>query len=92
MITPELMGNIFDKLGEDKAGVFSALSGLIPSTIGGLVNKAEAGGDGFGPIFDLIKNQGGNFDLGGLIDMRCSGHLVLERPLIVCGTFDLKRL
>lgn len=85
MLTPELMGNISDKLGEDQAGVTSALGGLLPSILGGLVNKAEAGGDSFGPIFDLIKNQGGNFDLGGLIDMMGSGNLAHNDPRDIGG-------
>ncbi|MFK8161626.1 MAG: DUF937 domain-containing protein [Lewinella sp.] len=85
MITPELMGNISDKLGEDKGGISSALGGLIPSILGGLVNKAEAGGDGFGPIFDLIKNQGGNFDRGSLINRLGSGSLAQNDPRDIGG-------
>ena len=85
MLTKEVMGSISEKLGEDSAGVSSALGGLIPSILGGLVNKAEAGGNSFGPIFDLIKNQGGNFDLGGLIDMMGSGNLAQNDPRDIGG-------
>lgn len=85
MLTPQILGTISDKLGEDKAGVTSALGGLLPSILGGLVNKAESGSDSFGPIFDLIKNQGGNFDLGGLIDMMGSGNLAHNDPRDIGG-------
>jgi len=83
MLTPEIMGKISNQLGEEEAGVTSALGGLIPSILGGMVNKAE-GGD-FGGVFDLIKNQGGNFDLGGLIDLMGSGNLAQGDPRDVGG-------
>ncbi len=85
MLSKEMMGTISDKLGENQSGVSSALGGLIPSILGSLVTKAEGGREGFGPIFDLIKNQGSNFDLGGLVDLIGSGNLAHNDPRDIGG-------
>jgi len=80
MLTNDVVGSISNKIGEDSAGVSSALGGLIPSILGGMVNKAEAGGSSFSSIFDMIKNQGGNLDVGGLVNQIGTGNLSQNDP------------
>jgi len=83
MVTPEMMGTIGNKLDESPSGIESALKGLLPSILGGMVQKAE-GGD-FGGIFDLIKAKGGDFDLGNLINIIGSGNLAQNDPRDIGG-------
>ncbi|WP_273444938.1 OmpA family protein [Neolewinella agarilytica] len=82
MITPEMMGTISNQLGESKGGVESALSGILPSILGGMVQKAEGGN--FGAIFDMLKGEN-NFDLGDLIGMMGSGNLAQNDPRDIGG-------
>lgn len=82
MITPELMGTISNQLGEKSGGVESALNGILPSILGGMVQKAEGGN--FGAIFDMLKGDN-NFDLGDLIGMMGSGNLAQNDPRDVGG-------
>lgn len=82
MITPELMGTISNQLGESTGGVESALNGILPSILGGMVQKAEGGN--FGAIFDMLKGDN-NFDLGDLIGMMGSGNLAQNDPRDIGG-------
>ena len=77
MISPELMGTIGNQLNESPSGVESALGGLIPSILGGMVQKAEGGN--FGGIFDMIKGAD-NFELSDLVGMMGSGNLAHNDP------------
>jgi outer membrane protein OmpA-like peptidoglycan-associated protein len=82
MITPALMGTISKQLGESTSGVESALGGILPSILGGLVQKAE--GDSFGGIFDMLKGTD-NFEISDLIGMMGSGNLAQNDPRDVGG-------
>lgn len=82
MLTPELMSTISNQLGEKSGGVESALNGILPSILGGMVQKAEGGN--FGAIFDMLKGDN-NFDLGDLIGMMGSGNLAQNDPRDVGG-------
>lgn len=77
MITPELMGTIGKQLDESPSGVQSALGGILPSILGGMVQKAEGGN--FGGIFDMLKGSD-NFELTDLISMMGSGNLAQNDP------------
>ncbi len=77
MISPELMGSIGKQLNESPSGVESALGGILPSILGGMVQKAEGGN--FGGIFDMLKGSG-NFELTDLIGMMGSGNLAQNDP------------
>ncbi len=77
MITPEMMGTIGKQLNESQSGVESALGGLLPSILGGMVQKAEGGN--FGAIFDMLKGAD-NFELSDLIGMMGSGNLAHDDP------------
>ncbi|TXF87861.1 DUF937 domain-containing protein [Neolewinella aurantiaca] len=82
MLTPEMMGSIGNKLNESPSGVESALSGILPSILGGMVQKAEGGN--FGAIFDMLKGAD-NFNLSDLIGMMGSGNLAQNDPRDIGG-------
>lgn len=83
-ITSSLLEQVSGALGESQSGVSSALGGLLPTILGGLVSKAEDS-NGFGQIFDMINNNG-NADLlsnlGGLINQ---GNLAQNDPKDAAG-------
>lgn len=61
---PSVMNSISDKLGEDSGAVSKAMGGLVPTILGGLLNKSSDAGAMSG-IFGMLKN----FDLGTLSDL-----------------------
>ena len=82
MISPELMGTIGKQLNESPSGIESALGGILPSILGGMVQKAEGGN--FGGIFDMLKGSD-NFELTDLIGMMGSGNLAQNDPRDIGG-------
>jgi outer membrane protein OmpA-like peptidoglycan-associated protein len=77
MLSPELMGTIGKQLNESPSGVESALGGILPSILGGMVQKAEGGN--FSGIFNMLKGSD-NFELSDLIGMMGSGNLAHNDP------------
>lgn len=82
MISPELIGTIGKQLNESPSGVESALGGILPSILGGMVQKAEGGN--FGGIFDMLKGTD-NFEISDLIGMMGSGNLAQNDPRDIGG-------
>jgi outer membrane protein OmpA-like peptidoglycan-associated protein len=74
LFTPDLISKAASSLGESEGGISKALSGLVPSVLGGLVSKANSGAEGAGSILNMAKdamssgitrNLGGLFSSGG---------------------------
>jgi outer membrane protein OmpA-like peptidoglycan-associated protein len=66
LITNELIGKAASSLGESESSVTKAMSGILPSVLGGLVSKATAGGDGASSVLDMAKSAAGSGILGNL--------------------------
>lgn len=57
LVTPSLLNQVTSFTGESDSAVSKGLSALLPSLMGGLVDKAETGGSGFTQIFDMLKGS-----------------------------------
>jgi outer membrane protein OmpA-like peptidoglycan-associated protein len=66
LISNELIGKAASSLGESESSVTKAMSGILPSVLGGLVSKATASGDGASSILDMAKSAAGSGILGNL--------------------------
>jgi outer membrane protein OmpA-like peptidoglycan-associated protein len=83
-ITSSLLEQVSGALGESQSGVSTALGGLLPTILGGLVNKAEDS-NGFGQIFDMIKSNGNSDLLGNLGSLINQGNLAQNDPKDAAG-------
>lgn len=79
-----LLDQVSNTLGESQSGVSQALNGLIPTILGGMVNKADSN-SGFGQIFDLIKTQGNTDILSNLGSLVGGGNLAHNDPKDIGG-------
>jgi outer membrane protein OmpA-like peptidoglycan-associated protein len=66
LISNELVGKAASSLGESESSVTKAMSGILPSVLGGLVSKATSGGDGASSILDMAKGAASSGILGNL--------------------------
>jgi outer membrane protein OmpA-like peptidoglycan-associated protein len=66
LISNELVGKAASSLGESESSVTKAMSGILPSVLGGLVSKATGGGDGASSILDMAKGAASSGILGNL--------------------------
>ncbi len=82
-ISPELIGQAAQMLGENEGGISKAISGLAPTILAGLLNKT-GDSNAMGSIFNLISNfDSGILDnLGSLIG---GGNLAHNDPKDVSG-------
>lgn len=83
-VTSELVSKAASMLGEDASGITKAASGLIPTILGGLLNKSTDT-SAFGNIFNSLqdeKNDGWLDNLGGLIG---GGNLAHNDPKDIAG-------
>src|SRR5579859_6558229 len=61
LFTPDLISKAASSLGESEGGISKALTGLVPTILGGLVSKANSGAAEAGNILSTAKeaaNQG----------------------------------
>lgn len=83
-VTSELVSKAAGMLGEEPSGITKAAASLIPTVLGGLLNKSTDT-SAFGSIFDLLQNkQNDNWmdNLGGLIG---GGNLAQNDPKDIAG-------
>lgn len=84
-VTAELVSKAANMLGEDASGITKAASSLIPTVLGGLLNKSTDT-SAFGSIFDMLKdpqNDSWLDNLGGLIG---GGNLAKGDPKDAAGS------
>lgn len=55
LFTSDLISKASSSLGESEGGISKALSGLVPSLLGGLLSKATSGSEGAGSILSMAK-------------------------------------
>jgi len=83
-VTSELVSKAAGMLGEDASGITKVASSLIPTILGGMVNKS-ADTSAFGSIFNMLQdkqNDGWMDNLGGLIG---GGNLAHNDPKDIAG-------
>lgn len=64
-LTPDMIGKAASYLGESDSTISKAVTGLVPATLAGIINKAESPG-GASSIFDLAQKALGSGILGNL--------------------------
>ena len=85
LVTDQLVKQAASSLGESESGISSAIGSLVPTILGGMLNKSSDP-SGFGQIFDMISNKdnAGLLDnLGGLIG---GGNLAQGDPKDIGGS------
>ncbi len=83
-VTSELVSKAASMLGEDASGITKAASSLIPTILGGMVNKSTDT-SAFGSIFNMLQDKqtdGWMDNLGGLIG---GGNLAQNDPKDIAG-------
>jgi outer membrane protein OmpA-like peptidoglycan-associated protein len=83
-LTSALLEQVSSSLGESKSGVSSALGGMVPAILGGLLGKANDT-SAMGRIFDLIKDKGNPDLLSNLGSLVGSGNLAHNDPKDIGG-------
>src|SRR5882757_2571009 len=66
LFTSDLISKAASSLGEGEGGTAKAISGIIPSVLGGIVSKATSGIDGASSILDMAKGSAGTGILSNL--------------------------
>jgi outer membrane protein OmpA-like peptidoglycan-associated protein len=69
LISNDLISKAAGSLGETEGGISKALSGVIPSVLGGIVSKGSSGVEGASSILNMAKTASGSGILGGLKNM-----------------------
>lgn len=80
-LTPDLISKASSFLGESESGVGKAISGILPTVLGGLVSKASSGGAGATEIFNAAKESHSSGLLGGLGNFFGDGGGLLEKGM-----------
>jgi len=84
LVTDQIVKQAASSLGESESGITSAIGSLVPTILGGMLNKSSDA-SGLGQIFDMVSNKdnAGFLDnLGGLIG---GGNLAQGDPKDVGG-------
>jgi len=87
LFTNDLVSKAASSLGESESSISSAISGAVPSVLGGLISKVSSGEQGASSIFQLAKSAAGSGILGNL-DNVFSG----SSNLLSSGTDMLKSI
>jgi outer membrane protein OmpA-like peptidoglycan-associated protein len=65
-LTPDLISKAGSFLGESESGIGKAISGILPSMLGGVISKASSGTTGADDVFNMAKESHSSGLLGGL--------------------------
>jgi outer membrane protein OmpA-like peptidoglycan-associated protein len=65
-LTPDLISKAGSFLGESESGIGKAISGILPSMLGGVISKASSGNAGADEVFNMAKESHSSGLLGGL--------------------------
>jgi outer membrane protein OmpA-like peptidoglycan-associated protein len=65
-LTPDLISKAGSFLGESESGIGKAISGILPSMLGGVISKASSGNTGADEVFNMAKESHSSGLLGGL--------------------------
>jgi outer membrane protein OmpA-like peptidoglycan-associated protein len=65
-LTPDLISKAGSFLGESDSGIGKAISGILPSMLGGVISKASSGSAGADTVFNMAKESHSSGLLSGL--------------------------
>jgi OmpA-OmpF porin, OOP family len=86
-LTPDLISKASSFLGESDSAVGKAISGILPSVLGGLISKSTSGSAGADEVFNMAKESHSSGFLGGI------GNIFSDRGgLLNKGTGLLKNI
>ena len=83
-ITSELVSKAAGMLGEDASGITKAASSLIPTILGGMVNKSTDT-SAFGSIFNMLQDKQNDSWLDNLGGLLGGGNLAHNDPKDIAG-------
>lgn len=83
-ITPDLLGQLSGKLGESESGISKAIGGLVPTLLGGIINKSSDS-SGLGSVFSMLSNFNPGI-LGNLGSLVGQGNLAHNDPKDAAGS------
>jgi outer membrane protein OmpA-like peptidoglycan-associated protein len=66
LFTPDLVSKAATSLGESEGGISKALTGMVPSVLGGLVSKAGSGGGEASNVLSMAKDAASSGIAGNL--------------------------
>ncbi|MEO6914991.1 MAG: DUF937 domain-containing protein, partial [Chitinophagaceae bacterium] len=69
----DLVSKAASSLGESEGGIAKAMTGIVPTVLAGLLNKAGSGGIGATSIFSMAQDAAGSGMLGNLAGMLGGG-------------------
>ncbi|MFT3982156.1 MAG: DUF937 domain-containing protein [Ferruginibacter sp.] len=79
LFTSDLVGKASSYLGESESGVSKALSGIIPSLLGGIADKATSSNEGAVTVTNLAKESADEGFLGNLGGLLGGGDSLLSK-------------
>ncbi len=88
-ITPSLLSKAVDVVGEDKSSIHKGITGLIPTILGGLIQKSSNTSN-FGSIFNMLKDSKNESYLDNLGDLIGGGNLAKDDPKDIAGNLMSK--
>ena len=90
-LSADLISKATSFLGENESGVAKAISGILPTVLGGMISKASSGGAGANEVFNIAKDTHSSGFLGGLGNLFGDGGGMLGKGLsLVKGLFGDK--
>jgi OmpA-OmpF porin, OOP family len=90
-LTPDLISKASSFLGENESSVTKAVSGILPSVLGGMVSKASSGNSGATEIFNAAKSTHDSGFLGGIGNVFSDGGGMLNKGVdLLKGLFGDK--
>lgn len=78
-LTPDLISKASSFLGENNSAVGKAVSGILPSVLGGLISKSTSGGTGADEVFSMAKESHNTGFLGNIGNIFSDGGGLLNQ-------------
>ena len=78
-LTPDLISKASSFLGESDSAVGKAISGILPSVLGGLISKSTSGSAGADEVFSMAKESHSSGFLGGIGNIFSDGGGLLNK-------------
>ena len=78
-LTPDLISKASSFLGESDSAVGKAMSGILPSVLGGLISKSTSGNAGADEVFNMAKESHSSGFLSGIGNIFSDGGGLLNK-------------
>jgi outer membrane protein OmpA-like peptidoglycan-associated protein len=73
IFTSDFVSNAASSLGESESSITKAISGIVPSVLGGVITKATSGDHGAGTVLQMAKDAAGSGASGNLSNLFSGG-------------------